>query len=84
MKEDELLLKKLRWRCRRGAKELDVMLENYLNREFLTASKTDQALMVQLLDAQDPDLLRWFMGQDQPSDANLARLIEHIREQQSN
>jgi len=57
---------RLRWRCRRGMKELDVLLERYLDQRFAIASAAEQALFLQLLDCEDPDLWSWVIGHAEP------------------
>ncbi len=55
--------KKVRWLCRRGMKELDVMLERYLERRWPEADAGERAAFVELLEMQDPDLWR-LLGSD--------------------
>ncbi len=44
-------LAKLRWQCRRGTKELDLLLQRYLDSGYLLADDEEQALFAQLLAA---------------------------------
>jgi antitoxin CptB len=69
---------KLRWRCRRGMKELDVLLTRYLEDDYLGASPEQQAAFRQLLDSQDPLLHAYFLGREAPSDPVLRSLIERL------
>jgi len=57
---------RLRWRCRRGMKELDMLLERYLDQRFAIAPADEQTLFLQLLDCEDPDLWSWVIGSTQP------------------
>jgi len=57
---------RLRWCCRRGMKELDMLLERYLDQRFAIASAAEQALFLQLLDCEDPDLWSWVIGHAEP------------------
>jgi len=59
-------LGRLRWRCRRGMKELDVLLARYVNERFAGASGEEQAAFEQLLDSQDSVLYAYCLGQEQP------------------
>ncbi|MEI6706081.1 MAG: succinate dehydrogenase assembly factor 2, partial [Methylococcales bacterium] len=36
-------LAKLKWQCRRGMKELDLLLENYLATDYLLADTAEKA-----------------------------------------
>ncbi len=46
----------VRWKSRRGMKELDVMLGRYLDERWPHAPATERAAYLTLLDMQDPDL----------------------------
>jgi len=53
---------RLRWRCRRGMQELDVLLERYLKQRYDIAPAAEQAEFLALLDSEDPDLWAWIIG----------------------
>lgn len=72
-------LGRLRWQCRRGMKELDVLLTRYLERHFAAASSADRKLFGDLLRWQDPDLARYLLAGEIHSHQGLAALIERIR-----
>jgi antitoxin CptB len=74
---DPIVLGKLRWRCRRGMKELDVLLERYVDRGFCGASKPEQDAFKQLLESEDTDLYAFCLGGEKPP-ARFAALIERI------
>ena len=71
-------LGKLRWRCRRGMKELDVLLTRYVEEDYLAATPEQQAAFRVLLDSQDPVLNDYFLGRECPSDPVLRSLIDRI------
>ena len=75
MKAQEL--GKLRWRCRRGMKELDVLLARYVDERFRNASGPEQDAFRRLLDAQDTDLYAYCLGSERPP-REFAALIERI------
>ena len=70
-------LGKLRWRCRRGMKELDILLARYLDEHFCAASLPEQGRFRQLLEAPDPLLYAYCLG-SQPPPPRFAALIERI------
>lgn len=70
-------LGRLRWRCRRGMKELDVLLGRYLDRHFCSASTREQDAFRQLLETQDPILHAYCLGSEPPP-PQFAALIERI------
>ena len=69
----------LRWRCRRGMQELDVLLLRWLDRHHAAASESERGAFLALLDTEDDRLWRWFLGHEQAPDAEVAALVEHIR-----
>jgi antitoxin CptB len=56
----------LRWRTRRGLRELDLMLQRYLSEHYPSASAADQAAFVELLEQSDADILDWLLGRATP------------------
>jgi antitoxin CptB len=72
-------LKKLRWRCRRGMRELDQLFGRYLDRCWVQAAESERAVFLWLLDCEDDKLWRWFMGYEACPDAQAAQLIADIR-----
>ena len=77
--EDEVELRKLRWRCRRGMRELDQLLERWLDREWRQSPMARREVFLRLLDTEDDRLWRWFLGHEVPGDVEIAALIERIR-----
>lgn len=72
-------INKLRWRCRRGTLELDLMLIRYLEQAYLGAESGEQRLFLELLALEDTELMRYLMGEQLPTDAGLAHLVATIR-----
>ncbi len=54
----------LRWRCRRGMRELDQAMLGYLDNYYDHASATEQADFETLLEWQEPELFRLVCGKD--------------------
>lgn len=69
---------RLRWRCRRGMRELDRLLGGWLEREYRDATAAEQQGFRDLLDLQDPELYGYFLGRLQPDCRERAALIERI------
>jgi len=76
---NDVELRRLRWRCRRGMRELDQLLTRWLNREWATSSETERGVFLRLLDCEDDRLWRWFLGRETASDVALDSLIQRIR-----
>jgi antitoxin CptB len=75
---DGIPLGQLRWRCRRGLRELDELLTRYVDEQYPTASAAHQAAFRALLDSHDPLIYAYFLGRVTPPDPVLAALIERI------
>lgn len=71
---------KLRWSCRRGMLELDVLLGNFLTEAYSGLERADKERFVLLLNCTDPELFTWLMGRESPADADLARITDIIRQ----
>lgn len=70
---------RLRWRCRRGMRELDVVLTRYLDRVWATASPTERDAFLQLVELQDPDLFGYLVGRATPAEESQRAIIACIR-----
>ena len=72
-------LSRLRWLCRRGMKELDVLMTQYLEVCYEDASDLDQKSFRDLLDMQDPDLYAFLLGQKVCLNDDIQSLIVTLR-----
>jgi antitoxin CptB len=71
--------RRLLWRCRRGTKELDVLLERYAAAGLPSAAEQERAAFVRLLTLPDP-LLTDYLLNGLPAPAGvLADLVRRIR-----
>lgn len=69
---------RLRWACRRGMLELDVLLGNFLEEAYSKLPSNEQDKFVKLLDCQDQELFEWFTGKRAPIDPDLIFIVEKI------
>lgn len=69
---------KLRWRCRRGTRELDIVLLRFLDEIFPDLSEAEQDAFESLLEQQDPDLAAWILA-GRPPPAEWETVIAKIR-----
>jgi antitoxin CptB len=70
---------RLRWRCRRGMKELDVLLERFAQHLLPQASAADCRVFSELLDLPDPLLAGYLLGGEVPAEPHLAQAIVRMR-----
>lgn len=71
---------RLRWLCRRGTKELDLLLGRFLERDYTDASPSVQRAFERLLECQDPELYALLSGRVHTDDPELAHVVERIRD----
>jgi len=71
-------MNRLCWRCRRGMRELDVLLARYLEDVYPHASPAHREAFEALLELQDPTILAYVVGRASPADPNLADVIKQL------
>jgi antitoxin CptB len=59
--------RQIRWKARRGMKELDAMLTGWMDAHWAHADPDQRASFAALLDLQDPTLWDLLSGRAQPS-----------------
>jgi len=69
----------LQWRCRRGMKELDVMLVQFLERHFDQMSSEQLRDFDQFLDEPDTRIWQWLLGRSRPQNPNYQAFVDSIR-----
>lgn len=79
MMNDELT-RSLRWKCRRGLLELDVLLERFLEDGYFSLTKQQQQTFSQFLDEPDQVLLDWLLGHSEPQDDTYKTMVRLILE----
>ncbi|MCC6534519.1 MAG: succinate dehydrogenase assembly factor 2 [Burkholderiales bacterium] len=72
-------LDRIRWRCRRGLLELDLVLEAFVSTELERMAPPELASFSRLLEAQDNDLWDWVAARCEPPDPALAGLVRRLR-----
>ncbi len=72
-------LSKLKWQCRRGTLELDIMLTRYLETCFENAEQMEQVEFLKLLELEDTELMPYLMGQRAPETISMQHLVNKIR-----
>lgn len=72
-------LNQLRWRCRRGMREMDILLGDFLESEYSSLTPAIQNSFRALLDEFDQDILDWIMQRREAPD-QYTELITLLRE----
>ncbi len=70
---------RLRWLCRRGMKELDVLFEGFLTDSYADLDQNLQLAFRRLLTLEDPDLYAILMGKQEAPDAECSDVVERLR-----
>ena len=70
---------KLRWRCRRGMRELDAVLQAFLSQSFAGLAEAEKSRFEAVLELSDPELHGYLVGRLEPEDPGDAELIARIR-----
>ncbi len=70
---------RLRWQCRRGMRELDVLLTAYLDRHYAGSDGGQKAAFQQLLTLSDPEVNGYLLGNREPPEGDIALVVARIR-----
>ena len=76
---DAVLLNRLRWRCRRGRLENDLILARFLDALGETMNVDEVAMLDRLLELGDDDLWNVLAGRVEPDDPMLRPMIAALR-----
>lgn len=69
---------RLRWRCRRGSRELEILLLAYLEQSYPHADAAEQAAFERLLELPEDRLQHALLGQEAALEPELATLVRQI------
>jgi antitoxin CptB len=72
-------LNRLRWRCRRGLLENDLILARFLDARGATMNVDEIAALARLLDLADNDLWDLLANRAEPEDAALRPMLAALR-----
>lgn len=70
---------RLKWHCRRGTRELDLLLEGFMMDRYEALSMVDRASFEHLLGCRNEDLMAWLINGDSPLDKRLSGIVNRIR-----
>ncbi len=79
MTVDATELNRLRWRCRRGMLENDLILARFLDARGVAITGDQMAALDRLLDLADNELWDLLSGRAEPHDAALRPLLTELR-----
>jgi len=72
-------LDRVRWQCRRGMLELDLLLTRFLDRHYPTLSPSQQTAFKSLLKCSDNDLWALICGRQAVESGDPCAIVEMLR-----
>ncbi|GHF84471.1 FAD assembly factor SdhE [Thalassotalea marina] len=69
---------RLKWACRRGMLELDVIFMPFVDKAYDDLEEEQKRTFERLLTCQDPELFAWFMGHEECDDPQLKEMVQLI------
>lgn len=76
---DPMNISRVKWACRRGMLELDILLAPFVDNSYQSLSEEDKLTFIRLLACEDPELFAWFMGHETCDDPQLAQMVIKVR-----
>ena len=70
---------RLAWRCRRGMKELDLVLSGWLRHRYPGATAAERATFEAILELPDPQIAGFLLGREHPTDPAVAALVRELQ-----
>ena len=78
--EQRVSLQELRWKCRRGMLELDILLNTFINNRYEQLSSAQLQHLLELLDYPDQVLQDLLVTGRPASDPDIASIVDSIRQ----
>ena len=72
-------VRKLKWLCRRGMKELDILLERFIDNHQESLADGSWPELEALLRTEDDLLWDWFQDSSNPAASRYLELLDQIR-----
>ncbi len=67
---------RLKWQCRRGTRELELLLNHYLEVHYRQAAVEEQCAFRYLLQQEDPELYLLLLGEREPVGSAQKKVLE--------
>ena len=77
--DESALLQRLRWRCRRGLLELDIVLGRFVTAQYAALSGQERQIFEEFLDMPDNPLWDMISGSKDAVSAEQAAVLAKIR-----
>ncbi len=77
---DPVALERVRWRCRRGLLELDIVLRRFIEQRYPLMNNAERLVFDELLDYPDTVLWDVITGKKEPTHAHHGIVLEWLKE----
>jgi antitoxin CptB len=77
---DPVYLERVRWRCRRGLLELDIVLGRFIEHRYTVMDNEQRLVFDELLDMPDTELWDVITGKKEPTHAHHRVVLEWLKE----
>jgi antitoxin CptB len=77
---DPVALERVRWRCRRGLLELDIVLGRFVKQRYTMLNNEQRIIFDELLDLPDTELWDLITGKKEPALAHQRVVLEWLKE----
>jgi antitoxin CptB len=77
---DPVSLERVRWRCRRGLLELDIVLGRFVLQQYAAMDNEQRVVFDELLDMPDTELWDVITGKKEPVHAHQRVVLEWLKE----
>ena len=71
--------RRLKWQCRRGMRELDVLLTGYLEKSYPASDDLSKRAFRRLLELPDPELNALLLGGIKSAEIDIAHAVTLVR-----
>ena len=72
-------LDRIRWHCRRGMLELDLVLNAFVERDYPTLDAEEARAFKELLEFQDQELYDLVMGRSEPPEGAVGAILRRVQ-----
>jgi len=77
---DPVFLERVRWRCRRGMLEMDILLGRFVEQRYGQLDERQREAFDELLDLPDTDLWDLVRGNKEPEQAQQREVLEWLKQ----
>ncbi len=76
---DPVYIERVRWRCRRGLLELDIVLGRFIEQRYPSLDNEQRVVFDELLDLADNDLWDLITGKKEPTLAHSREVLDWLK-----